>query len=562
VTEDRVSQTKSSKVLVVGLDGGTFDLVRPWVRDGYLPTFKRLMEEGVSDDLCVELPPGTAANWPSFMTGKNPGKHGVIYWYTPDKDSWTWSMINSHSIKEKTLWEILQGHGKKPISINVPVTYPPGATGGTMITGLLTPPSAEDFTYPRGLKEEIASEVGRYKIYSDEIYREGREEKFLASLTETLDLRFRTSRYLMNRYEWDLFMIVFSETDAVQHAFWKFIDPKHPKYDEALARRFGRGILQIYEKIDQYLAEYLGSLEKGTTLMIMSDHGAGPFYKKFYTNNWLRGLGLLTLKKSPWSRFKYWAFRQGFTMQNVYRLVMKTGLANLRRKVDKNESTESLIRKCFLSYRDIDWKTTKAFAFGGFGQIYLNVKKKEEESAELHSGDDYEEVREQILRQLGEMELPGGGPFIERAFRKEELYSGPHMALLPDIIFKPNRGFLDPGDFEFFSNKIFDDGVGSSGSHQQNGLFLMWGDRVKTGEVLRGTRILDLAPTLLYLLGLPVSTDMDGRVLLDGLKEEWLGGHPVRYATPEEESSGDGRGYSSGEEEEIKKKLKGLGYLG
>jgi predicted AlkP superfamily phosphohydrolase/phosphomutase len=561
MTNHRGDQTGSNKVFVVGLDGGTFDLVRSWAKEGSLPTFKRLMEEGMSDDLTVELPPGTVPNWPSFMTGKNAGKHGVIYWFSREKESWKWSVINSHSIKEKTIWEIVASYGKKFISINVPLTYPPKPIDGLMITGLLTPPSAKIFTHPPELQDEISSKVGPYKIYPDVIYREGQEEKFFAGLMETLDIRFRTSRYLMDRYDWDLFMIVFSETDAIQHAFWKFIDPMHPKYEERMARQYGQGILRVYQKIDQFLGDYLKRLEKGTALILMSDHGAGPFYKKFYTNNWLRNLGFLTLKKSPWSLFKYWSFRKGFTLQNLYRLLMRTGFANWRRRVDKNESAESLIRKCFLSYRDIDWDETKAFAFGGLGQIYLSARKGREEGT-LHGYGEYEKIRELIIRRLQEVEVPEGGPLVEKIFRKEDLYSGPNLSILPDIIFKPIPGYLDPGDFEFFSNKIFDEGVGASGSHRQNGLFLIWGDSVKSGGILKGPRIHDLAPTILHLLGLPIPSDMDGKVISEALTEEWLGKHPIQYETGSAEQDRNGLSYSEDEEKEIKEKLKGLGYLG
>jgi len=246
----------ATKVLVVGLDGGTFDLVKPWVSEGELPNFRRLMEEGVSQNLSVELPPGTVPNWPSFMTGKNAGKHGVIHWFSRTQGSSSWSMVNAHSIKEKTLWEIIGAHGKESIVMNVPVTYPPKPLKGRLITGLLTPPSAKNFTYPPELKREIESQVGCYKIYPDEVYQEGREEKFLDSLMETLEIRFKTSRYLMEHFPWDFFMIVFSETDAIQHAFWKFIDPTHPGHEERLARKHGRGILQVYQKVGRVPEEH------------------------------------------------------------------------------------------------------------------------------------------------------------------------------------------------------------------------------------------------------------------------------------------------------------------
>jgi predicted AlkP superfamily phosphohydrolase/phosphomutase len=537
------------KVFVIGLDGGTFDLVRPWVGEGHLPNFKRLMEEGVSHDLSVELPPGTVPNWPSFMTGKNAGKHGVIHWFIRTEGSSNWLVVNSHSIKGRTLWDVLGTYGKESIVMNVPLTYPPRPIKGKMITGLLTPPSAKNFTHPPELKGEIESQVGRYKLYPDEIYQEGREEKFLNSLMETLEIRFKTSRYLMDHFPWDFFMIVFSETDAIQHAFWKFIDPTHPSYEEELARKHGRGILQIYQKVDQYLGEYLRKLEKGATLILMSDHGAGPLYQKFYTNNWLRSLGLLKLKQTGWSGFRYRWFQHGFTMQNLYRLFFKAGLANWRRKLDKRESTESLMRRLFLSYRDIDWDQSKAFAFGGYGQIYLN-------------GEGKERVRGEIIQLLQKMEMPAGCPFIDQVYRREDLYRGGKVFSLPDIIFIPKPGYVDPGDFEFFSNRIFDDVIGASGTHSPNGIFLIWGERVKSGGVLKEVTIHDLAPTILYLMDLPVPADMDGTVLLKTLEEGWVENHPVQYTTAEGEGPEGDLLYSQDEEKEIKERLKGLGYLG
>jgi predicted AlkP superfamily phosphohydrolase/phosphomutase len=415
-----------------------------------------------------------------------------------------------------------------------------------MITGLLTPPSAKDFTYPPALQGEINTQVGRYKIYPDEIFREGKEEKFLASLMESLDIRFRTSQYLMSGYDWDLFMIVFSETDAVQHAFWKFTDPTHPLYDKELAKRYGKGILQVYQKVDQFLGKYLNGLEEGTTLMLMSDHGAGPLYQKFYTNNWLRSLDLLKLKRRGWSGLRYWVFQHGFTMQNLYRLFFKSGLANWRRKLDKRESAEALIRKLFLSYKDIDWEQTKAFAFGGYGQIYL-------------SGERKEETRDKIIQLLQNMEMPVGYPFIDQVYKRESLYHGENVSSLPDIIFIPKLGYVDPGDFEFFSNRIFDDVIGASGTHSPKGIFLIRGEMVKIGGALREIKIHDLAPTILYLMGLPVPTDMDGRVLLETMKEEWVEKHPVQYTTPGGESQREELSYSQDEEKEIREKLKGLG---
>jgi predicted AlkP superfamily phosphohydrolase/phosphomutase len=551
----------SHKVFIVGLDGGTLDLVRPWVEAGRLPNLGRLMAEGAYGDLAVELPPVTVPNWPSFMTGKNAGKHGVIHWFTRKKGLSEWSLVSSSSIKEPTIWEIATEAGKKSVVINVPATYPPKPIDGTMITGLLTPPSAKDFVYPAAVKDEIDRATGGYDVYSGVLYRTGNEEAFMASLMKSLDGRFKASRYLMDKEGWDIFCIVFSETDTVQHAFWKFIDPGHPLYDENAARRWGDGIFRIYERIDGYLGEYMKALDPETPIMIMSDHGAEPFYKKFYTNNWLIRLGLMAIKEGFRPRLKYWAFRRGLTISNVYRLLMKTGFINWTGKAAKNESAESLVRKVFLSYEDVDWEKTKAFAFGGFGQIYLNVAGPGGTVAGA-GVPAYDRLREDLIAGLRKMEIPGVGSFTEEIYRREELYHGPYLHLLPDIVFIPRSGYVDPGDFEFGSNKLFDNALLGSGSHSKRGMFVLRGEGTRHLADLNPVTIHDLAPTILYLAGIPVPSDMDGRVLAECFDDRWLAEHPLSFAAG---TAGGGPGaasYSPDEEEDVKRQLKNLGYLG
>jgi predicted AlkP superfamily phosphohydrolase/phosphomutase len=552
---------KSTKVLVIGIDGGTFDLVRPWIKEGQLPTFRRLMEEGAGCDLTVELPPVTVPNWPSFMTGKNAGKHGVIHWFIKNEDLSRWSLASSHSIKAKTMWEIAGEAGKRSIVINVPATYPPRPFDGITITGLLTPPAAEDYVYPPEIKGEIESEVGKYHVYSDVTYMSGKEEKFLDSLLESLDMRFRTSLYLMENHPWDIFAIVFSESDLIQHMFWKFIDPDHPLYDSRMAEKYGNGMFRIYERIDRCVGEYLKRQGDDINVIVMSDHGADPFYQKFYTNNWLMDLGLMKIKKQFPSPLKHWAFRHGFTINDVYRLLMKTGFINWTGKVTRNESAESLVRKFFLSYEDVDWEQTSAFAFGGFGQIYLNLKSVGGTEPAGQANPSYTALRERIISGLRKIEIPDVGPFVEEIYTRDELYWGPNVSLLPDIVFIPRKGYLDPGDFEFSSNRLFDGAILGSGTHSRRGMFIIWGKAVASLPAIEGVRIHDIAPTVLYLAGVPVPGDMDGRVLTETLRNTWLKDRPVTYADLDTGESGEGSAYSKEDEEDIKKQLKGLGYF-
>jgi len=136
------------RVFVVGLDGATFDLIRPWAAAGHLPSLARLMQEGVHGELMSTLPPVTSPAWPSFMTGMNPGKHGVFDFIRRRPGGF--DMVNASHIAAKTLWQLLSEAGRRVGVIAVPVTYPPCPVNGFMISDILSPRHAE-IAYPPGL---------------------------------------------------------------------------------------------------------------------------------------------------------------------------------------------------------------------------------------------------------------------------------------------------------------------------------------------------------------------------------------------------------------------------
>lgn len=554
---------KSQKVMIVGLDGATFDLIRPWVAQGELPTFERLMREGAWGEMEAELPPATLPNWPSFATGKNAGKHGMIFWLRHRRDTNDLTVVNSEAMQSKTLWELLGEVGKRVAVVNVPGTYPPKPVNGVMITGMLTPPSAEVYTYPKALREELETEVGGYQIFPEEVYATGREERFLASLKETAERRFEAVKYLLGREAWDLFIVVFNCTDLVQHTFWHCLCPEHPQHDPPSAEGYGKAILGIYRQMDGILNYLVDQADEMTTLVVMSDHGAGPVHKEGHINNWLLQEGLLCLKPSTLSQIKYVMFRSGFTPQNIYRLGQRLGLIGHRRRVDPQRQPKGLLRRVFLSHQDVDWANTKAFALGGSGRVYINLQGKWPEGP-VAPGSEYEDLRDQVIAGLRRLTLPGSDrPYVARAHKKEDLYHGEALDAMPDIVFEPaDYNYHDYGDFEFFSNRLFDDPMGVSGRHRRNGILLFFGSQIRGGKQPSGARIFDIAPTILHLMGQPVPTDMDGRVLGEALSEDFMRQNPVRSGKPSGHQDSRETSWSAEDEEAVKERLRGLGYIG
>lgn len=547
-----------SHVFVIGLDGATFNLIHPFITRGYLPNLKKLIESGSWAELSSTIPPVTASAWTSFMTGKNPGKHGLFDFMQRRKSSYDLAPVSSFDRDAKAVWELASEAGKKCIVMGVPVTYPPTPLNGLMVTGMLTPRGASDYTYPAELKEEIAQAIGEYVVYSDEVYSKGRGHIFLDALHYSIQQRAKTAAYLLHKYDdWDLGILVFPETDTVCHGLWWAYDETHHQHTQEDAEQLRNGIRDVYRDLDAYIGELVASLPPDTTVLVMSDHGHGPLRNFLYVNNFLKECGFLEIKDALASQVKNIAFQAGLTPRTAYGMLLNLGLGKLRRTMDKRRGGRGLLKRFFLSLNDVDWTRTRAYSIGYIGEVHINLKGREPHGI-VEPGAEYERVREDVMAALRELALPDGSPLIEHMWKKEEVYQGAHLQDAPDILFFPkNLETIAFGDFEFGSNKVLEPSYGVSSSHRMNGILIGNGATIQANAAVSNPGLMDLAPTILHLLGLPVPRDMDGRVLTEMLQE-----------TPEVEFGGSGElerarggGYSDEEEAEVVERLKDLGYL-
>ena len=267
------------KVLVVGLDGASLDLIEPWTKEGLLPGFARLMREGAYGPLESVPNMRSAAAWSSFITGRNPGKHGIFEFYDFVPGTYDVKFINAGARDGRSFWKVASDAEKNVGIINVPMTYPAEEVNGFLLAGLDAPGTkSKGFAYPEGFLEEIERTSGEYIIEPgiSGCIVDGKIEKAKKILLEEIDLKVKVSRHLMDAYPWDLFVTVFRSTDAAHHCFWKFIDPGHAQYCEEEAKQFGDVILTAYQGIDSFLQETLNSLGTEALVLLVSDHGCGP----------------------------------------------------------------------------------------------------------------------------------------------------------------------------------------------------------------------------------------------------------------------------------------------
>src|SRR5215475_14990270 len=296
---------KDPKVVIIGLDAATWTLIRPWMAEGGMPNLAKLMKEGVSGPLQSILPPITPPAWTSFMTGKNPGKHGVFHFIETAPESYAMNYANGGSRRSPTVWKILNAAGFSVGTMNIPFTYPPEALDGFQISGLDTPSATSQFVYPASLKRELVNHLGKISHdlrFLGNMSTDHRRAQVLAEM-ERIDQQWAAvALYLLERHPQDVMMFVFMSIDTVQHYFWQYMDRNHFIHDPKLAPKFGDAVRKVYERLDAATGEIIERLSDETGVFVVSDHGGGPVVERtIYLNRYLAQLGLLHYRKKATS---------------------------------------------------------------------------------------------------------------------------------------------------------------------------------------------------------------------------------------------------------------------
>jgi predicted AlkP superfamily phosphohydrolase/phosphomutase len=572
------------KVFIVGLDGATLDLLGPWVEHGELPWLRKMLDRGAVGGLQSTVPPVTPVAWLSLMTGKGPGRHGVFDLLRPvSADYMEITAAYGHHCQEPTLWDILSDRGRKVGLINVPMTYPPKKVNGFMISGIPAPANKDNYCYPPSLIPELQA-MG-WDLTRDASAMADSYEDNLGYLAELVETRTQAAMHLMNQYEWDVFMVHFLETDQVQHIYWRFMeDDATPPPGPA---QYGTAILDLFKRIEGSLRRMTECLDEDTIVMLVSDHGMGPTRYHVNLNNWLLGEGLMVWKRNWAVRLKRALYSVGMNPTALYnllarRLVRRTLLGRARTDLAhvptqdpaaasrRRRGLAALLRDWLcLSMKDIDWSRTLAYSSGTTqaGLIYLNVKGRDPQGI-VEFGPQYEELRTLVCRRIVDFIDPDRGErLFARAFRREELYSGAHVPEAPDIVVLCTKGEYNiPLTRLFLSRKVAEPICDATASHRMNGLIAMIGpDVVRHDCAIAGAQITDVAPTILYLLGEEIPSDMDGKVLRGCLTESFVASNPEKHvaprALPAEPGDEEAALLTPEDLESLRRTLEGLGYL-
>ncbi len=537
------------KLLIIGFDGATFDLIRPWVEEGHLPNLGAIMLGGVHGDLLSTLPPVTSPAWPTFMTGCNPGKHGVFDFIQPHGENFT--LVNATRIRQPTMWQRLSEVGYRVGVMNVPVTYPPAAINGFMISGLLSPKTGQ-VSEPADIVKRYEQECGPYRVAPNVQYKEGLEQSFIDDLYDLIRTRGEWALKLLEHEEMDVLMVHFIAMDVMKHALWRFMDHAHARYEPG---PYEHAIRDGYRLVDEYIGRLMDKLPSDASTIVMSDHGFGPLRNMVNLNVFFIEKGLMKLKRDPWTQLKALAFRWGITPSSAYQWISRFGMQNLVARVSKNTRNSVIGR--FLSFDSVDWNRTIAYSMGHVGQVYLNVAGREPHG--IVTADEFKQKRQEVIDALQDLKDNAGRPILSNMITGDTTYQGPYAEKGPDLHLVLDDYNMIACPLFATEGKVMTNQIrGDSGCHRSEGIFLAQGPAIKQGVALEMNNILDLAPTIMHLLGEPVPQVMDGRVLLDIFNEE----QNVAYDTEELAAElASEKGFDADEAAQVEDRLRGLGYL-
>jgi predicted AlkP superfamily phosphohydrolase/phosphomutase len=540
----------SPTLTVIGLDAVTPLVLEPLRAAGAVPHLDRLLGEGASGVLRSTTHPLTPQAWTTMFTGVGAGRHGIWDFHERDESGYGLRPVNGSYRREPAVWQRLSAAGRRVGVINVPFSWPVDDVNGFGLAGFDAYGRRDGFATPPGLLAELEARFGPLAHdHAFPVTSGGGID--VEAVRRVAEQRVELTLWLAERFDPELLVVVFMAADHAHHLGWD--EWERSGADSALA--------QVYRVLDEAVGALAAAL--GGDIMLVSDHGAGPLRGVVNLNAWLAEQGLLEYAGAAG------LMRGG----QVQRMATARALAAWRRlpldfRTRVKQRLGGLRERSYelQNYSVVDFERSQAFAYGTFGNIVINLQGRERLGT-VAPGAQYEAVRDRIASGLRELRDPlSGRPIVAAVHRREELFSGPQLERVPDLVVEfIDYEWLGKGNLKSRTKGIWDrieiSGTKAAyvGSHRHEGIVALAGPSAAPGGLFAS--IEDIAPTIQYLLGEPIPESMEGRLIDAAIDPALLASRPPTYSASEVARSGGVRAFEDDEAGDVQDRLRGLGYI-
>ncbi len=530
-----------ARTLLIGLDGATFTILDPLMADGTMPCLRALVARGARADLLSTPNPLTPPAWTSLVTGRSPGHHGIFDFIRAEgsADGIYFTLNTSFDVQCETIWSIAGRQERPTTSLNFPVSTPPRPVNGYLVPGFVPWKHLRRAVHPPELWETLKAIPGfdpkelaidmNQELKSIQWLPAEEYERWIEHHIRRERQWFAIARALLAKRPTDLFAVLFDGVDKLQHLCWRYLDPAlfpaRPSADEARVRAL---CLEYFREVDGFIRDLAGLCGPDARIVLASDHGFGATSEVFYANVWLERQGYLRWRDKP----------DGDDLGRIAADRIKSHVVGL------------------------DWSRTRAYALTPSSNG-IWIRRAAESGAPGVPGSEYEAFRRQLAAELAAIRHPATGrPVVARVMTREEAFPGPASERAPDLtLVLADRGFLSV----LSADDVVKPRPEPAGTHRPEGIFIAAGAGIVRGARLPAASIVDVAPTMLWSLGLAVPEDLEGRVVQEAIERAYLREHPVLAGPmtqrPNDPEPAGAAMMSDADEEKVMARLRGLGYV-